>query len=59
MNLYHFAVAGQPPFSCEAESKIAAMFAANAHYGPLPQGAWIESIAKPGEFYWAQGNFFD
>jgi len=51
-------------FECEAATTLEAYGQANAHFGSLPQGAWMESAqaSRYGvdrRFYWAAGNYFD
>jgi len=46
-------------FSFEATNKLEAYGVANKHFGPLPQGVWMETNTANTEFKWALGNFFD
>jgi hypothetical protein len=58
MAVYHFYVDGRSSFSCAAPNNLAAYTQANAFYGSLPQGAWMDGFA-PRTYRWAEGNFFD
>lgn len=58
MSSFTFSVKGRKDFTVKAPNKVTAMGLANAHYGSLPQGAWMDTVS-PLHFYWALGNFFD
>ncbi len=57
MNTFTFKAKGQT-FTTEAETAPKAMTAANAHFGVLPQGAWMDT-SSPNTYRWATGNFLD
>lgn len=54
--VYTFEVKGKPVYQPVGKG-IDAMVEANKHFGSLPQGAWMD--ARPGHYYWVEGNFFD
>lgn len=59
---FTFKVAGKPDFVIEAVTPGDAMGRANAHFGSLPQGVWMESPSWAntlGVYTWTLGNFFD
>lgn len=59
---FTFKVTGKADFVIEAVTPGDAMGRANAHFGSLPQGVWMEapSWAKtPNTYTWTLGNFFD
>jgi hypothetical protein len=54
--IYYFEAKGEKKPIIGKFGPVEAMAKANAHFGALPQGAWM---AKAGGYYWAKGNFFD
>lgn len=56
MNEYTFRV-GTVTKTFTADRAVDAMVLANAHFGSLPQGAWMDHGTNG--FRWAEGNFFD
>ena len=54
--IYYFEAKGEKKAIIGKIAPVEAMAKANAYFGQLPQGAWME---KPGGYYWAKGNFFD
>ena len=62
LRTFTFKVTGRPDYTVEAETPGQAMGLANAHFGSLEQGCWMDSPSwakTPDTYTWTLGNFFD